>query len=402
MGTFDFDRFKDNSNTYLCTDTKGRHDLETAKTELNHDLETAKTELNNAIQQNATDTDRKLKELKESLKDRYVLIGDSYMEGYNPDGNVENFGIKLQRYMHASDEDWIMVYKGGVGFVNTIGGVNYTTLTQTAYNKTNNPETITHVIYAGGYNDNGSSGENIYSGIANCYDTMHRLFPNAVMYLANIATTFYQNNVLWNLHDNVQYAYSNAVAGSSKICCLGYIGTALHERTMVGSDGYHPTDWGQNIIAIALSYKLRGGEYEPVGRFKDFTATYSASNSSSTVLGKEFYNKDTLSLVFNRINFSIQPNIANEIMWAVGKITDLKYVRKTYHYMASTQTTAVVAYNGGASFKTVSMSIGINEDGFIYVRLHNLKTDGTNYEELGGVKFIAFDDCTLRVPLCYI
>ena len=33
MGTYDFDRFKDNSNTYLCKDTKGREDLVTAKAE---------------------------------------------------------------------------------------------------------------------------------------------------------------------------------------------------------------------------------------------------------------------------------------------------------------------------------------------------------------------------------
>ena len=394
MGTYDFDRFKDNSNTYLCKDTQGRQNLDSAK-----------TELNNAIQQNATDTDRKLKELKESLKDRYVLIGDSYMEGYTPDGNVESFAYKLKRILHASDEDFIISYYGGVGFVNTVAGKTYKTLTQEAYNKTTNPETITHVIYAGGYNDNARSSDNIQQAINDCYAKMHELFPNAVMYLANIASTFNDNGILWHLHDNVAHAYSYAGAGNecnNKICDLGYLGNALHNRGMMASDGMHPGIWGQTVIALSLAYKLRGGEFEPQGAFKDFTARYTASNSASTVTGKEFYNKDTLSLVVHRIEFNIQPSIANEIMWAVGNINTLSYVRKTYHYMASTLTTGLVAYNGGLSFKSVPMTLGVNEDGMIYVRLHNLKTDGTNYEELGNVKFIAFDDATLRVPLCYI
>ena len=405
MGTYDFDRFKDNSNTYLCKDTQGRQNLDTAKTELNNAIQQNATELNNAIQQNATDTDRKLKELKESLKDRYVLIGDSYMEGYTPDGNVESFAYKLKRMLHSSDKDFIISYYGGVGFVNTVAGKTYKTLTQEAYNKTTNPETITHVIYAGGYNDNARSSDIIQQAINDCYSKMHELFPNAVMYLANIASTFNHNGILWHLHDNVAPAYSYAGAGNegnNKICDLGYLGNALHNRGMMASDGMHPGVWGQTVIALSLAYKLRGGEFEPQGAFKDFTARYTASNSSSTVTGKEFYNKDTLSLVVHRIEFNVQPSIANEIMWAVGNINTLSYVRKTYHYMASTLTTGLVAYNAGTAFKSVPMTIGVNEDGMIYVRLHNLKSDGTNYEELGGVKFIAFDDVTLRVPLCYI
>lgn len=394
MGIYDFDRFKDNGNTYLCTDTQGRHNLENVS-----------VALTKQIQNNATDTDRKLKELKESLKDRYVLIGDSYLEGYTPDGNVESFGYKLKRILNASDEDFIISYYGGVGFVNTVGGKNYKTLTQEAYSKTNNPETITHVIYAGGYNDNARPSDDIQSAIKECYAKMHELFPNAVMYLANIASTFNNNEILWNLHDNVAHAYNYAGAVNefnNKICNLGYLGNALHNRHMMASDGMHPTTWGHGVIALAIAYKLRGGEFEPIGAFNDFTAKYTSGISASTVTGKEFYNKDTLSLVIHRIEFSVHPSIANEIMWAVGSISTLNYVRKTYHYMASIQTTGLVAYNNGTAFRTVSMSVGVNEDGMIYVRLHNLNKDDSNYEELGGVKFIAFDDCTLRVPLCYI
>ena len=381
MTTYDFDRFKDNGNIYMCKDTEGRQKIEDIRVE----------------------TDNKLEAFRKSLLDRYVIIGDSYLEGYTPDGNVESFGLKLQRMMNKSDEDWVMSYKGGVGFINKVDNKDYSTLTQDAYNRCTSPETISHVIYAGGYNDSNNTSEAIQKAIKSCYVKMHSLFPNAVMYLANIACNFKNEEVLWHLHDNVLHAYNYAGGEDKKIVSLGYIGNCLHERAMMASDGYHPNDWGQGIIALALSYKLRGGEYQPVGRFVDFTSKYSQpSVSVSTVTGKEFFDKETLTLLFHRINFTTQPTIPTEQAWTVGKTSDMKYVRNTYHYMASVQTTGIVAYNGGANFRTCSMTIGIHEGGFIYVRLHTLNKDDTNYEVLNNIKFIAFDDATLRVPLSYI
>lgn len=381
MATYNFDKFKDNGNTYLCTDSEGRQKIEDIRTE----------------------TDNKLEAFRKSLLDRYVIIGDSYLEGYTPDGHVESFGIKLQKMMNKSDEDWVMAYKGGVGFINKVDNKDFSTLTQEAYNKCTSPETISHVIYAGGYNDSSNNSEAIQKAVKACYDKMHSLFPNAVMYLADIACNFKNESVLWHLHDNVLHAFNYAGGSNLKITSLGYIGNCLHERNMMASDGYHPTDWGQAVIALALSYKLRGGEYQPVGRFVDFTSTYSQpSVSVSTVTGKEFFDKETLTLVFHRINFTTQPSIPTEKAWVVGKTSDLQYVRNTYHYMASIQTTGIVAYNGGANFRTCSMSIGIQEGGFLFVRLHTLNKDDTNYEVLNNIKFIAFDDTTLRVPLCYI
>lgn len=382
MTTYDFDRFKDNGNVYLCKDTEGRQKIEDIRTE----------------------TDNKLEAFRKSLLDRYVIIGDSYLEGYTSDGNVESFGIKLQRMMNKSDEDWIMVYKGGVGFVNKVDNEDFTTLTQKAYDSCTSPETISHVIYAGGYNDSSYSSESIQEEIKSCYTKMHSLFPNAVMYLADIGCHFKNEEILWHLHDNVLHSYNYAGGEDKKITSLGYIGNCLHERGMMASDGYHPNDWGQGVIALALSYKLRGGEYSPVGKFIDFTSNYSQPSVSSVskVTGKEFFDKETLTLVFHRIDFTTQPTIPTEQAWTVGKTSDMQYVRNTYHYMASVQTTGIVSYNGGANFRTCSITIGIHEGGTIFVRLHTLKKDDTNYEVLNKIQFIAFDDATLRVPLSYI
>lgn len=381
MGTYDFDRFKDNSNTYLCKDTQGRQNLDDYKVVV----------------------DKKVTDLKESLKDRYVLIGDSYLEGYTPDGNVQSFGIKLKNMLNISDDDFIMAYYGGTGFVNKVDNQDYATLTQSAYNNTKNPYSITHVIYAGGYNDSENTSESIQKGVKACYDKMHSLFPNAKMYLADIACAFKDESRLWHFHDNVSHGFECSGGDDKQIIYLGYMGNALHERGMMASDGYHPTDWGHWIIALCLYYKLMGGEYEPVGRFIDFTSTYSQpSVSVSKVTGKEFFNKDTLTLVFHRIDFTTMPSIPTEQAWVVGNTSDLHYVRNTYHYMASIQTTGIVAYNNGANFRTCSITIGVNEGGVLFVRLHTLNKDDTNYEVLNNIKFIAFDDCTLRVPLCYI
>lgn len=381
MATYDFDRFKDNQNTYLCKDTEGRRQLEETKTELN----------------------KMFQDFKDSLQDRYVLIGDSYLEGYTPDGNVTSFGSKLQKMLKKDNQDFIMSYKGGTGFINSVGNETFLTLTQKAYDKTSHPETISHVIYAGGYNDQGYNSEDIQSAIQNCYSKVKTLFPNATMYVANIACNFKNAQILFNLHDKVEHAFTYSAIKNDSIVNLGYIGNCLHERAMMASDGYHPKDWGQGILACALYYKLKGGEWFPVGRYSTFTAKYSSpSISVSTTTGYESFTKDTVSIVVSRISFSTQPTIPTEREWVVGNISDTQYLRTTYTTFSSIQTTGIVSYNGGANFRTVSMELGINDSGNFFVRLHTLNKDDTNYENLPNIKFIAFDNAIIRVPISYI
>lgn len=380
MGTYDFDRFKDNNNTYLCKDTQGRKNLEDYKPIV----------------------DKKLQDLKESLKNRYVLIGDSYLDGYTPNGHVNDFGGKLKTMLKCADGDWFQKSKGGTGFVASSEGKTFMTLIDDIYPSVSHPETITHVIFAGGWNDSGYTSEDIQSAIASCYAKVMQKFPNCTMYTANVASSFDNAEKLWYLHDHVEHAYSYSAINNENCVHLGYIGNNLHERGMMANDGVHPTDWGQGIIAISIFYKLNGGEYVPVGRFHGFDANYKEGSHNSVVSGFESISKDEVCIAIRNVYFHNQESIRNEQVWVVGRISDLSYVRSGYDTMCSVNATAIISYDGGSKFINAPVTIGIMQSNLFFVTIHAVNREGTNYETLNNVAYINFNYAYIRVPISYI
>ena len=376
----DFDRIIDNDTHYLCKDDWGRKLIEDSKIE----------------------TDNKLKELKESLKNRYVLIGDSYLDGYTPAGHVNDFGGKLKTMLKCADGDWFQKSKGGTGFVASSEGKTFMTLIDDIYPSVSQPETITHVIFAGGWNDSSYTSENIQSAISSCYAKVMQKFPNCTMYTANVASSFDNAEKLWYLHDHVEHAYSYSAINNEHCVHLGYIGNNLHERGMLASDGVHPTDWGQGIIAISIFYKLNGGEYVPVGRFHGFDANYKEGSHNSVVSGFESITKDEVCLAVKNVYFHNQETIKNEETWVVGRITDLSYVRSGYDTLCSVNAGAIISYEGGTKFINAPVTIGVMQSNLFFITIHAVNRDGSNYETLNNVAYINFNYAYIRVPISYI
>lgn len=372
----DFDRIIDNNTHYLCKDDWGRKLLDDYKLVV----------------------DKKF----EDLKNRYVLIGDSYLDGYTPAGHVNDFGGKLKTMLKCADGDWFQKSKGGTGFVASSDGKTFMTLINDIYPSVSNPESITHVIFAGGWNDSPYSSENLQSAIASTYAIVMQKFPNATMYTANVASSFDNAEKLWNIHDHVEHAYSYSAINNEHCVHLGYIGNNLHERGMLASDGVHPTDWGQGIIAISIFYALNGGQYVPVGRFHGFESTYKEDSHNSVVAGYEMLSKDSVSLCISNVYFHTNESIKNEQNWVVGRISDLSYVRSGYDTMCSMQAGAIISYDGGSKFINAPVTIGILQNNLFFIRIHAVNREGNNYETLNNVAYISFNYATLRVPISYI
>lgn len=378
MGTYDFDRFKDNGNTYLCTDTKGRQNLNDYKQVV----------------------DKKF----EDLKNRYVMIGDSYMEGYTPDGNIESFAPKLKRLLKASDDDFVIACHGGVGFKNIdASGKTYISLIDDAYAMTTKPETITHVIFAGGFNDQIYSVNDIQTKIIEAYNKVKVKFPKATMYLANVASIFNSNqaDILYNLQDHVQLAYTKSAQQGHSIVDMGYIGRYLHERSMLSAkDGIHPVDYGQNVIATAMYYKLMGGDYFPVGPTIESVCGYRdiyGNDSNVTLL--ENISGDTLTVSIRNVHFFKHANIGHESPYFVGNVNSSNYIRGGYDSVFGVSAVGIVFYGGKS--KNVPFTIGLANNGNIYITNHLSNEAGTGYEDLNDVESIVFNRCFIRMPLGY-
>lgn len=311
-------------------------------------------------------------------------------------------GVNLRQCLKCADEDWFQKSKGGIGFVASSDGKTFMTLINDIYPSVTHPETITHVIFAGGWNDSGYTSENLQSAIASTYAIVMQKFPNATMYTANVASSFDNAEKLWYIHDHVEHAYSYSAINNEHCVHLGYIGNNLHERGMLASDGIHPTDWGQGIIAISIFYKLNGGEYVPIGRFHGFTATYQEGSHNSNIAGFEYYTKDEVCLTIRNVYFFNQETIKCESSWVVGRISDCSYIRSGYDTLCSVQAGAIISYDGGHKFINAPVTVGIMQNNQFFVNIHAVNREGTNYETLNNVVYINFNYATLRVPISYI
>ncbi len=93
------------------------------------------------------------KKLTSPLSGYVLLIGDSYCEGYTPDGNVESWAVKLKRKF-GNGANILIKYAGGCGFYAEHEGINFKKLIETCVSENEiNADSVTCIICAGGYND---------------------------------------------------------------------------------------------------------------------------------------------------------------------------------------------------------------------------------------------------------
>lgn len=177
-----------------------------------------------------------------------ILIGDSYLEGYTPDGNVKSWGDYLADILGLEMGDGIFKYfHGGVGFVNTISGINFLTLLDNAGNDIAvNKNEVSRVVVFGGVND---GQDDLSTALKTFTDNAIAYFPNAVIYIAyNGAGTNSRCNIYKKLSG--QYWLSNNTD-------LGYVyvpnvTAVLQDKTLFSSDFFHPNANGQKAVAGAL------------------------------------------------------------------------------------------------------------------------------------------------------
>lgn len=181
-----------------------------------------------------------------------ICIGDSYGDGFNPDGNVTGWPILLKAYLGLTDDNFFSNSLGGAGFLN--GTTFATLLNQTSNHFTN--EEVTNVIVCGGFNDAGKSENEIINAIYNFKKQANILYPNAQIYVGFIGESTDMNS-----RGNLilpRAAYCSACEYNG-ITYLSGTENALHCTAMFGSDGVHPNTWGEETIAKAISNALLNG-----------------------------------------------------------------------------------------------------------------------------------------------
>lgn len=210
------------------------------------------SELNSKV----TDNTNSINSLKTNKK--IVFIGDSYAEGYSPDGNVIGWPTIIKNTIPTYTI--YGKYEGGSGVI--ARGYNGNTfemlLTQLASSiSSDERNSISYVVIGGGYNDYSSNDPDIERAIAFLSKKARELFPNAFLYYCIIGWTTDPDirsrirTMATRITTYLGEPIEMNVVTSTMLC--------LHNYNFFSSDGVHPNQAGQKNIANAILRVINGG-----------------------------------------------------------------------------------------------------------------------------------------------
>ena len=210
---------------------------------------------------------------------RFVFIGDSYAEGYTPDGNVTGWCNIVANKLGLATDQYGIWYRGGAGFIADGQGRNFLGLLNDS--SMTSPETVTDVIVAGGYNDKSAAQPAVVAAIATFVARAKVLYPNARVSVGMIGMSANAADVY-----NISRACRNYIEGAGKAgaAYMNNVQYAMREYfKSFATDGVHANEWGQNRIASAVCDYIRSGSCDIYYAYEScaFTGMDSSNNLNS-------------------------------------------------------------------------------------------------------------------------
>lgn len=275
---------------------------------------------------------------------KYILIGDSYLEGYTPDGIIENWGIKLANILELNNNQYKIVAYGGSGFTRTD-----TKTFSEMVNELENDIDVTDVIVCGGYNDQGSSYENLLNYMTDFKNKCNNKFPNAKISIGHIGWTK-NSDVIYPLHVNMcNYKKCSSNLGLKYLSNVEY--TLKDYFRIFSSDGFHPNENGQNELAMSIASAIINNQANIQLPFKNIRFNCNIGElTTNGNLGASVNNNITNLYMESILNINLGSNVINissdNSVIEIGNITD-GYVVGSVYGTVSIPIVAVVGYIDG-------------------------------------------------------
>lgn len=359
----DISKIQLENNVYDIKDSTARSDL--ADYETSNDLEIANLKLPKNFTANK----------------KFLLIGDSYAEGYTPDGNTTPWTTLFDNTTGLTNT--IVKAKGGAGFVNLADNKNFQTLLE----EVTSDNSVTDIVVLGGYNDKPYNQSQVYNSINSFIIKANEKFPNAKIHIgfvgwSKISTDIYPLQIICQYYKDC-CGYYNAEY-------LNNIEYSLHRYfTVFSSDGYHPNSAGQTTIARNLLQALATGSCNSQFQFASLTLSY--NNVTGDPFGNDLTvrcneNLVTVSLSTHKtINFTSSFNASsgfNEV--EIGTITG-GFAVGTQYYLTRIPIQCLVHDSAGFH---ACMGTFIIKSGKVYLSFADINDGGTNYRDFTSVNQI--------------
>lgn len=340
--------------------------------------ETARSNLQNYIDSNDQEI-ANLKVPKNFFEDKkYILIGDSYADGYTPDGNVTSWQQLFIDYTGLSNT--IRKHLGGTGFVNLVQNKNFQTLLE----EITSDNTVTDIVVLGGYNDMSYNQQQIYNAINSFIIKANEKFPNAKIHIGFVGWTRNSTNI-----------YPLSITCQRYRECCGYfmasylnnIEFSLHNYfDDFSSDGIHPVLQGQIKITRNLIQALMTGSCNNPTVFTQVGVSYD-SNVNGTPFGTAlacFQNNNMISVTLSSqrtIAFVTPFNTSGIAEVEIGTINNGYIVGSEYNLSA---TTVQVLVHDSTGYHACVGNI-VFRNGKIFIQFNDINDTNSNYRSFTNI-----------------
>lgn len=184
--------------------------------------------------------------LEDRSKRKLIFIGDSYGDGYTPDGSETGWCDRLKSKLvncHFTANNIYINHKGGASFSNPSN--NYLTLLKGLESQVNNKKMVTDVLIGGGYNElaYGDKADTVKSNIDTLISYVQSTYPNAIVHFAPFGVAFKNRNNQFALRYKLMPAYiTKACYKNQPFVVIPGAENILSFENMMSSDGIHPND----------------------------------------------------------------------------------------------------------------------------------------------------------------
>lgn len=185
----------------------------------------------------------------------YIFIGDSYTQGYSPDGNISNTFVN-QIINNLKITDVKISANGGASFADSDN--NFLTLLKNI--NVTDKNSITNIVVFGGYNDYSWSKTDIITGMTNFFNYAKTNYPNAIISIGYVG--FCTDSSTYNKRADSVSIY-NEVSGRLGGNYLSGCEYILHNTNEMSSDGIHPNITGHKMLASYCTTALMNGSCNP-------------------------------------------------------------------------------------------------------------------------------------------
>jgi hypothetical protein len=328
--------------------------------------------------------------LEDRSKRKLIFIGDSYGDGYTPDGNTTGWCDRLKNKLvncHFSADNIYINHKGGASFSNSSN--SFLTLLKGVESQVGNKKMVTDVLIGGGYNElaYGDKIDTVKSNIDTVISYVQSTYPNAVVHFAPFGVAFKDRNNQFALRYKLMPAYTTkACYKNQPFVVVPGAENILSFENMMSSDGIHPNEWGLENIAEYLKGYILGTGSSAMDK-RQLSVSLNGGTFTGTMYGQSLGDINIYRIMFNSSVKNLNSNGANGFKLYSPRIGDAFPWRAPN--MGYTDANAIIQANGG--FFDVPVKFNVNNSNELYMQIKQCNSAHNNYQSYSNITQIQLD-----------